>query len=117
MLFSLVPTKSSLPVECTYSGAGRGINSTEVFNPEDGSITMGSPMNIGRFGHGIGLITIDDEDQLAVFFGGYDRAGKIDSVEVYNTKTGEWKITDITLKKHPDAGYLSLRLGDILPKL
>ena len=89
--------------------------STEIFNIEDGSITMGSRMNFARCDHGIGLITVNDEDRLAVFGGSYDGTN---SVEIYNTRTGKWEISDIKLKEPTSGfGYLSLRLSDILPKL
>ena len=89
--------------------------STEIFNIEDGSITMGSRMNFARCNHGIGLITVNDEDRLAVFGGSYDGTN---SVEIYNTRTGKWEISDIKLKEPTSGfGYLSLRLSDILPKL
>ena len=77
------------------TGGDADTNSTEIFNTEDGSITMGSPMNSKRSDHGIGLITVNDEDRLAVFGGSYDDT----SFEVYNTQTGTWEKTDIKLKE------------------
>ena len=47
------------------------LDSTEVLDTEDGSITMASPMNSKRYAHGMGVVTIDGEDRIAVF-GGYD---------------------------------------------
>ena len=94
-----------------------GINtrSTEIFNTEDGSITWGNPMNYARIGHGIGTFTMNDEDRLVVFGGGDDR------FEVYNPQNSRWEMTDLTLNESMNPyghfGYLSLRLGDILPKL
>ena len=94
-----------------------GINtrSTEIFNTEDGSITWGNPMNYARIGHGIGTFTMNDEDRLVVFGGGDYR------FEVYNPQNSRWEMTDLTLNESMNPygyfGYLSLRLGDILPKL
>jgi len=96
------------------------LNSTEIFDPQDDSITMASKMNFRRGDHGIGLITINDKEQLVVFGGGLprEREAGADSVEVYNADTGTWEISSIKLKNPPrDFAYLSVRLGDIIPKL
>ena len=93
--------------------------STEIFDPQDGSITTASYMEFERSFHGIGLITINDKEQLAVF-GGVDTQFSLgaDRFEVYNTKTGTWEISSIKMKNHTSSfAYLSVRLGDILPKL
>ena len=96
------------------------LKSTEVLDTEDGSITTGSPMNTERYGHGIGVITINNEDRLVVF-GGHNEIGDmecVDSIEVYNNSTEKWETTDMKLK-NPNAAfaYLSVRLGDILQEL
>ena len=86
--------------------------STEIFNTEDGSITWGKPLNSSRYFHGIGTITMNNEDRLVVFGGGDDR------FEVYNPLNSRWEMTDIRLNESNHYfGYLNLRLGDILPKL
>ena len=89
--------------------------STEIFNTEDGSITWGKPLNSPRYAHGIGTFTMNDEDRLVVFGGGDYR------FEVYNPQNSRWEMTDLTLNESMNPygyfGYLSLRLGDILPKL
>ena len=46
-------------------------DSTDVLDYEDGSVTMGRPINSKRDGHGIGVVTIKGEDRIAVF-GGFD---------------------------------------------
>ena len=94
---------------------GSFLRSTEIFDPQDDSITMASKMNFERCYGGIGLITINEKEQLVVFGG--DGQGA-DNFEVYNTDTGTWEISSIKLKnsKENDA-YLSVRLGDIIPKL
>ena len=93
-----------------------GINSTEIYNTEDGSITMASPMNIKRFGHGIGVITINGEDMLAVI-GGFDGIRSLDSVELYNTETTKWEITNIKLNGgNYNFGFLEVNLSDIITK-
>ena len=93
------------------------LNSTEIFDTEDGHVTMASPMNSKRRNHGIGVITIDNEDRLAVF-GGHDGQNMLDSVELYNTQTEKWETTNIKLKEAKDEfGFLSLKLSDILSKI
>ena len=92
--------------------------SPEILNIEDGTITTGSPMNTRRYGHGIGLITINNEDRLAVFGGHSGKGFPVDSVEVYNNSTEKWEITDIKLKNpNYNFAYLSVRLGDIIQKI
>ena len=66
-------------------------NSTEILDLDKGTITMGSPMNFNRACHGIGIVTIEDEDKLAVF-GGTTLEGDVhESVEFYNSKTKTWE--------------------------
>ena len=94
------------------------LNSTEILDTEDGSITRGSPMNTKRYGHGIGVITINNEDRLVVFGGSSDDQRDAISFEVYNNFTKKWETTDMKLKNpNLDFAYLSVRLGDILQKL
>ena len=75
---------------------------------------MASPMNSNRIDHGIGVVIINGENKLAVF-GGYDGRNKLDSVELYNTKTEKWEMTDLKLSEAKDVfGFLPIKLGDIL---
>ena len=93
------------------------LDSTEILDTEDGSVTMASPMNSKRRNHGMGVITIDNEDRLAVF-GGHDGENMLDSVELYNTQTEKWETSDIKLKEPKIAcGNLTIKLGDIMSKL
>ena len=78
---------------------------------------MASPMNSNRIDHGIGVVIINGENKLAVF-GGYDGRNKLDSVELYNTKTEKWEMTDLKLSEAKDVfGFLPIKLGDILSQL
>ena len=90
------------------------LDSTEVLDIEDGSISMASPMNSKRYGHSMGVVTINGKDRLAVF-GGHDGRTRLDSVELYNTQTEEWETTDIKWQE-PKAGFSSLtvKIGDII---
>merc|ERR1711963_60853 len=74
-------------------GDCRDDNSAEILDTEDGSVTMASPMNSKRLYHGMGFVTVNGEERLAVF-GGYDGRTEFDSVELYNTQTGKWENTD-----------------------
>ena len=96
------------------TGSGR---STEVLDTEDGSVTMASPLNSKRIGHGMGVLTIKGEDRLVVF-GGSDRIKRLDTVEIYNAKTEKWEISDIKFNEPKDSfGYLTVKLRDIISEL
>ena len=42
-------------------------DTSEFLNLDDNTITLGNPMNTKRFGHGMAVISINNEDRLAVF--------------------------------------------------
>ena len=83
-------------------------NSTEILDIKDGSTTMASPMNFKRAFHGIGVLTIDDEDRIVVFGG-----SALDYfVEVYNAKMDKWELTEVALKTNKYVyGFLSTKLN------
>ena len=90
------------------------LDSTEILDTEDVKVTMASPMKSKRFGHGMGVITINGENKLAVF-GGFDGENALDSVEIYNTETEKWEVTDIKLSEAKYGfGFVTIKLGDIL---
>ena len=92
-------------------------DTTEILDPEDGNVTTASPMNSKRVNHGMGVVTINDEHKLAVF-GGFDGRTRLDSVELYNTETEKWEITDFKLREPKSHfSFLTVKLGDILSKL
>ena len=89
------------------------LDSTEIIDTQDGSVTKGSRMNIERQFHGMGVLTINDEDRLAVF-GGHDRNSWIDSVELYNSNTEKWETSHIKLTQpNFHFGFLTVKLSDI----
>ena len=93
------------------------LDSTEVLDTENGSVTMASPMNLKRFAHGMGDVTVDGENRLAVF-GGRNGENSVDSVELYNTQTEKWEMADLKLSKAKfGLGFLSIKLVDILSQL
>ena len=85
--------------------------STEILDPETLSITIASPMNRRRSEHGMSVVTINDEDRLAVFGGFEDNFRDLRCFELYNTKTQKWELTkEISLRKGKRGfGYLSVR--------
>ena len=90
------------------------LDSSEVLDTQDGNIIMASPMNFRRSQHGMGIFTIDGKERLAVF-GGFNTAGILDSVEIYNTLTEKWEMTDIKME-HPkySFGFLTVKQSHIL---
>ena len=93
------------------------LDSTEVLDTEDGSVTMASPMNSKRTNHGMGVVTINGEERLAVF-GGSDGRRRLDSVELYNTQTEKWETTNIKLREAKEHfSFLSVKLADVVPYL
>ena len=92
------------------------LDSTEILDTDFGSVTMGSPMNSKRDGHGMGIVTINGEDRVTVF-GGSD-GKKLDSVELFNTQTEKWETADFKLSEpRVGFGFLPIKLGDILSQL
>ena len=91
------------------------LDSTEILDTEDGTVTIASPMNSRRVSHGIGIVTVNDEDRLAIFGGFYSPQKCLDDVELYNSKTNLWESTKIKLNDEKAYfGYLTVRHGDIL---
>ena len=96
---------------------GYDFNSTEIFDTENESIINSNPLNFKRRNHGIGILTINGEDKLAVF-GGENRETIMDSIEIYNTQSEKWETTDIKLKgPRADFGFLTVKLDTVLSEL
>ena len=92
-------------------------DSTEILDPEDGSVTMASPLKSKRFYHGMGVVTINGENRVTVF-GGSDGWNKLDSVELYNTQTEKWETSDFKLSGAKSGfSFLTVKLEDILSNL
>ena len=66
---AFIPNTNKIMINGGYSGGT--LDSTEILDTEDGSVTMTSPMNSKRCSHGMGIITVNGEDKVAVF-GGHD---------------------------------------------
>ena len=92
-------------------------NSTEILDVENGTVTIASPMNSERAGHGLGVLTFNGEDRLAVF-GGFSGLKMLDSLETYNSQTEKWERSDIKLNEPKWAfGFLTVKLSDIISEL
>ena len=112
---TFIPNTNKIMVTGGYNDDA--LDSTEILNTDDGSVTTGSPMNSKRDGHGMSIVNINGKDRIAVF-GGYDGRTWHDSVEFYNTETEKWETTDLKLNEAKCSfGFLTIKLGDILCQL
>ena len=112
---AFIPNTNKIMITGGYNNGY--LDSTEVLDTEDGSIFMASPMNSKRNSHGMGVVTINGEDRLAVF-GGHDGENYLDSVEFYNTQAEKWEMTELKLREPKlGFGFIPFKLGDILSKL
>ena len=98
---------------------GTCLDSTEILDTETGNVTMANPMNSKRMSHGMGVITINGVEKLAVFGGRFEdmEHGKtrLNCVEVFNNQTEKWETTNIKLKEaNHDFGFLSVKLRDVI---
>ena len=92
------------------------LDSSEIIDTEDGSVSMTpSGMNYCRDQHGIGVVTINGEDRVAVFGGRSNEENCLDSIELYNGKTAMWEKTEIKLNEPKVLfGFLTLKLSDVI---
>ena len=112
---AFIPNTTKVMITGGYSDGY--LDSAEVLDTEGGSVTMASPLNSKRAGHGISVVTINGKDRLVVF-GGYYGGKMLDSVEFFNNQTGKWEVTDFKLSEAKwGFGFLTIKLGDILSQL
>ena len=98
----------------TGGSDGRCLKSTEILDLDKGSIVMASPMNFSRSFHGIGIITVNDVQRLAVFGGSEDVLGFHDTIELYNMQTQKWELSEARLKNRRSCfGFINANLQDI----
>ena len=75
-------------------------------------------MNSKRSNYGIGVVTINSEDKLAIAGGLNSNGNFVKSVEIYDEKTQKWKRTNIKLNDvKSSCGFLSIKLGIIYEML
>ena len=66
------------------------------------------------------IVTVNGEDRIAVFGGleSLERGNELDSVELFNTHTEKWEMTDFRLSEAKFGfGFLPIKLGNILSGL
>ena len=90
----IIPNTNKIIITGGIDEEINGFSSTEILDTKDGSTTMASPMNFKRAFHGIGILTINDEDRIVVFGGSVHDY----FVEVYNAKMDKWELTEVELK-------------------
>ena len=114
---AFIPNTNKVMVSGGFNSKDYQLDSTEIIDVEDGSVTMASPLNSKRNAHGMGVITFEGKERLVVF-GGSGRSGTQDSVEVYDHQTERWETIDIKLREPKSRfGFLNLKLSDVLPNL
>ena len=115
---AILPHTNKIMITGGMNVFGGILDSSEILDTEDRSVTMASQMNTKRHRHGMGVITVNGEDRLAVVGGLSDNYTELDSIELYNTETEEWETTKIKLQTPSyNFGCLSLNLRDIISKL
>ena len=88
-------------------------SSTEIFDTSTRTISYGPSMNSQRAYHGLGILTILNEDRV-VAIGGYTGSQNLDTVEAYNQYTNTWGYLSIQLLSPKRAfGSLTIKEGDI----
>ena len=109
---AFIPNTTKVMITGGYSDGV--LDSTEMLDTEDATVIIASPMNSKRFAHGMGIVTINGNDRLAVF-GGWDGTNYLNCVELYNTETEKWEITDFKLREAKSHfSFLTLKLKDII---
>ena len=86
------------------------VDTTEILNLEDTTITPGNAMNTKRSSHGMGVITIGNEDRLAVF-GNYGSGNDSFDLETLNPSTKMWEVSNLNIGRLEEKfsfGYISL---------
>ena len=94
------------------------LDTTEILNLEDNTITPGNAMNTKRSSHGMGVITIGNEDRLAVFGNGEGGNDSFD-LETLNPSTRMWEVSNLNIGRLGEKfsfGYISLP-NDFISKL
>ena len=114
---AFIPNTNKVMITGGYCSATY-LKSTEIIDPEDGSVTMASKMKYKRIGHGMGIVTINGEDRLAVFGGYHEETLQRDSIEFYDNQNGKWERKSIKMKEARSSfGFLSLKLSDVISNM
>ena len=109
-----IPGTTKIIVSGGRDSSSNELDSAEIIDFELKSFTNTGKMNFKREFHGIGILTLDGKDQIAIF-GGWDETGdEFDSVEVYDQETQKWTMTDIKLTQAKGSfGFLTIKRDDL----
>ena len=84
-------------------------NSTEIIDMATQGVTYTGSMNSVRYYHGMGIMTIGNEDKV-ITFGGRNNSEYLDNIEVYHEDTQSWELLGNKLSQPKyEFGYLSIK--------
>ena len=84
------------------------LNSAEIIDMATQSVTFTGSMNSARQNHGMGIMTIGNEDKIITFGG--NNGTNLDTIEVYKEDTQSWELLGNKLSKpRCRFGYLSIK--------
>ena len=84
-------------------------NSTEIIDMATQGVTYTGSMNFVRYHHGMGIMTIGNEDKV-ITFGGRNNSEYLDTIEFYNEDTHSWELLGNKLSQPKyEFGYLSIK--------
>ena len=116
-----IPNTNKIIVTGGYNSSFRPLDCSEIIDTDRRVSLTTNQMTQERFGHGIGVVTINGKEKLAVFGGSEEFVAPkelvkhLDSVELYNAEAGKWEPTDIKLngaKGH--FGFLTVKLSEAI---
>ena len=106
-----IPGTNQIMVSGGYDSSNK---SAEIIDFVSKSVKNTEKMNFKRANHGIGILTLDGEDQIAIFGGSDENNDRFDSVEVYDQETQKWDMIDIKLTQaRRSFGFLTINRDDI----
>ena len=84
-------------------------NFVEIIDIETGKVTLTSPMNKKRVGHGIGTLNINNQSRICVF-GGWNGSSKENTIEAFDKETLKWElVTDFKMNEAKSSfGFLTI---------
>ena len=112
-----IPDTHLIVITGGYDYDGNIHETTEILNLRDHTVTQGNPLNTKRDNHGMATITIDNQEQLAVFGGIDENFDSLESIETLNATTRLWEVSDLKLNAERHSfGYSSVS-NDVISNL
>ena len=109
---AIIPNTKKLMI--TGGNDAYSLGPSEIINIEDGIVTMASSVKSSRSDHGMGFVTINNEDRLVIFGGQKNYKKTKDCIEIYNAKADNWETSCFKLKKPlANFDFLTVKLGQI----